>query len=318
MSPTPPLHVVAALIEDAEGRLLVAQRRPGQQDAGLWEFPGGKVEPGEHGAEALARELHEELGLEVTPADCQSFCRYRHRRAAGDIDFELLRVSSWRGEARPREGQALRWLRPMQLRSLPMPGADRPALARLLLPPLMAISPEPGPAPQPVLAALEATLASGLRLLQLRAPLSEPEALAELARAFGQRCTACGAQWLIHGDWALAEALGADGVHLPARFLWALRKRPLPRRYWVGVSCHDAEELALAEALGADYVTLSPVQATPSHPDASPLGWDRFAALCATSPLPCYALGGMSAQDLPRSREHGGHGIAGIRGLWRG
>jgi 8-oxo-dGTP diphosphatase len=81
----------------------------------------------------------------------------------------------------------------------------------------------------------------------------------------------------------------------------------------VGASCHDAEELELAARLGADFATLSPVQATASHPGAAALGWDRFAQRVAAARLPVYALGGVGPDDLPRARAAGAQGVAGIR-----
>ena len=103
------------------------------------------------------------------------------------------------------------------------------------------------------------------------------------------------------------------GVHLRAAQLRELRERPLPRSAWVGASCHDAEELALAVRLGADFATLAPVCATASHPGAMALGWERFAALAADAQLPVYALGGVGPDDLQRARDAGAQGVAGIR-----
>jgi 8-oxo-dGTP diphosphatase len=85
----------------------------------------------------------------------------------------------------------------------------------------------------------------------------------------------------------------------------------------VGASCHDTAELRAAEALGADFAVLGPVQATPSHPDSRPLGWNDFEALVRGSAIPVYALGGVMRSDLDRARARGAHGIAMVRGAWR-
>ena len=95
-----------------------------------------------------------------------------------------------------------------------------------------------------------------------------------------------------------------------------LTERPdLP---WVSASCHDAEELTLAERLGADFVVLSPVLPTPSHPGAAHLGWSRFAEMIVDYPLPVYALGGLHADDLAQARGCGAHGIALKSAAWAG
>ena len=106
------------------------------------------------------------------------------------------------------------------------------------------------------------------------------------------------------------------GLHLSARALAALGERPGLADDLVGASCHDAEELARAAALGLDYALLSPVRATASHPGLPPLGWTRFAELVDPAPLPIFALGGLAPADLSDAFRHGAQGIACIRGLW--
>ena len=112
------------------------------------------------------------------------------------------------------------------------------------------------------------------------------------------------------------EIVTSDGVHLPARVAASLTQRPLPRTRWVGVSCHDANELAHAAAIGADFATLSPVFETPSHADAQPLGWEHFEELVADAAIPVYALGGLEADDIDAAQMAGAQGIAAMRGLW--
>ncbi|MCA1979682.1 MAG: thiamine phosphate synthase, partial [Thiobacillus sp.] len=89
-----------------------------------------------------------------------------------------------------------------------------------------------------------------------------------------------------------------------------------PDAAWVGVSCHDAAELAHAAALDADYALLSPVLPTLTHPGAPTLGWETFAALAATSPIPVYGLGGLERDDVALAQSHGAHGVALLRGAW--
>jgi 8-oxo-dGTP diphosphatase len=124
--------VVACALIDADGRVLIAQRPPGKSLAGLWEFPGGKLEPGERPEESLIRELHEELGITVKEACLAPLTFASH----GYPDFHLLMplyvCRRWEGTVASREGQALKWVRPNSLRDYPMPPADEP-----LIPPLI-------------------------------------------------------------------------------------------------------------------------------------------------------------------------------------
>jgi 8-oxo-dGTP diphosphatase len=119
----------------------------------------------------------------------------------------------------------------------------------------------------------------------------------------------------VNGDAVLAEQAGADGVHLTSAQLKRLDQRPAAGL--VAASCHDAEELARAHALGADFVVLGPVQPTPSHPGAAGMGWNGLGALLQDCPLPVYALGGLEPGDLERAWECGAHGISMMRGAWR-
>jgi 8-oxo-dGTP diphosphatase len=95
-----------------------------------------------------------------------------------------------------------------------------------------------------------------------------------------------------------------------------LRTRPLPADRWVAASCHDAQELAHAASIGVDFAVLGPVLPTASHPHAAALGWEGFAELIATVPLPVYALGGVGPGDLVAARRAGAQGVAGISAFW--
>lgn len=126
------LLVVAAALIDADGRVLIAQRPQGKQLAGLWEFPGGKVDPGERPEQSLIRELAEELGITVKE-DCLAPLTFTSHAYE---DFHLLMplyvCRRWEGMVQSREGQALKWVRARNLRDYPMPPADEPLLPALV------------------------------------------------------------------------------------------------------------------------------------------------------------------------------------------
>ena len=125
------LLVVACALVDADGRVLMAQRPAGKPMAGLWEFPGGKLHAGEAPEAGLIRELREELGID-TEASCLAPLTFASHAYDGfHLLMPLFVCRVWRGQAAPREGQALRWLRPRELRDLPMPAADRPLIPAL-------------------------------------------------------------------------------------------------------------------------------------------------------------------------------------------
>lgn len=311
----PPVEVVAGVITDARGRILLARRTEGRDLAGLWEFPGGKREPGESPEAALARELHEELGIEVeigAPLVAVPQ-RYPHKR----LRLDVRHIRTWRGSARGHEGQALAWVPPARLASYPMPPADIPVVAALLQPDRCLVTPDPAGDGRGWLRSLDQALQAGIRRVQLRARDSRPGDWERLAGDAVELCRRAGADVLLNGDVALAARLGV-GVHLQAAQLRGFGSRPLPGGQLVAASCHDADELALAEALDCDFAVLGPVRPTATHPGAPTLGWDGFATLREGVSLPLYALGGMKPADIDTARRHGAQGIAAIRGLWPG
>jgi 8-oxo-dGTP diphosphatase len=297
------IEVAAGVLTDPQGRVLLMQRLPGKHLAGLWEFPGGKIEAGETVARALLRELDEELGIEVLDAAPLISLPWRYPEKS--VRLHACRVTAWRGEPRAREGHPLLWVGLRDMDVAAMPPADAPIVAALRLPAYYVIASSP-----PV--ALEGFSRRDGALWQLRMPETDRDEVGRVAQQAMAGNPRFRERLLINHDIGLARELRA-GVHLKAAQLRELRERPLPRHSWVGASCHDAEELELAAALDADFATWSPVCATASHAGAKPLGWERFAQLVADARLPVYALGGVGPDDLNDARACGAQGVAGIR-----
>ena len=312
MSQTPITEVAAAVLTQPDGRVLLAQRPVGKAYAGYWEFPGGKVEPGESLGTALARELHEELGIVVTRA-CRWITRvFEYPHATVRLNF--FRVFDWQGEPHPHEGQIFSWQLPDAVEVTPLLPANSPILKALSLPPVLGISHAESLGVDTFLARLDVALHNGLRLIQLRDKTLPEEARLQLARETVRRAHPHGARVLVNGPLELARAAGADGMHLDSSAAAQLTARPDCE--WVGVSCHDDAELAHAATLGADFALLSPVLPTLTHPGAATLGWDVFSTLAAASPIPVYGLGGLGRDDVTLAQSHGAHGVALLRGAW--
>jgi len=308
----PIVPVVAAVIVGDDGRILMAQRPRGKVYAGYWEFPGGKIEPGETPAGALARELHEELGIEVERAYPWITRRYAYSHATVDLHF--FRVVKFRGELDAREAQAFLWQTLTAIDVDPILPANGPILAALRLPSVYAITNAAEVGQKPFLRALAHRLQTGLGLIQVREPQLSAERIVPFASEVIAIAHAAGARVLVNEDAELAERCRADGVHLKATQLRSLTQRPpFPL---VGASCHDARELDLAVRIGADFVVLGPVVPTLSHPGATTLGWQRVERLIRGFPLPVFALGGMQVSDLDAAWACGAHGIGMQRGAW--
>ena len=308
------MHVAAAVILRPDGQFLLAQRPAGKVYAGYWEFPGGKVEPGESARAALKRELHEELGIDVDRAYRWITRDYDYPHASVRLHF--YRVVEWHGTPHGKEAQCFAWQSSGSLSVKPLLPANGPVMRALRLPMVYGISNAADLGSEGFVAALERALDAGLRLFQLREQqLSKADFRALAVRSI-EVARRHQAQVLINGDVGLAAELGADGVHLRAAQLAELSSRPqVPL---VGASCHNAAELERAVRLGADFVVLGPVLRTPSHPEHACIGWRHFSDLIRDYPLPVFALGGMGPGHLNAAWRAGAHGIGMLRGAWCG
>jgi 8-oxo-dGTP diphosphatase len=306
-----------------DNSFLLAQRPSGKIWAGYWEFPGGKIEPGETPYHALVRELREELGITVTTAYPWVTRVFAYPHATVRLNF--FRVTAWSGELHPHEGQQFSWQRPLslalspegereQVLVAPLLPANAPILRALSLPTLYAISNVRELGEDEFMRRLEAALHNGLRLVQLREKDYSRAELRALALKMLPLIRQHDARLIINADVELAREIGADGVQLTSAQLAELSVRPDVE--WCAASCHNAEELRRAEALGCDFALLSPVLPTQSHPGAPHLGWENFAAIAAGSSIPVYALGGLQLGDMETAWQRGAHGVALLRQAW--
>jgi 8-oxo-dGTP diphosphatase len=310
------LHIAVGVIRDAGGRILISERKADCAYAGQWEFPGGKCEQGEPVETALARELLEELGLQILSA--RPLIRLSHRYPDRYVLLDTWEVTAWQGRAEGREGQRIEWVTPAGLEQYPMLAANRPILRAAQLPPHYLITPEPSlDNLDGFITALAHSLKAGVRLVRLRAPALADAPYQSLVRACLPHCQQHAARLLLDRRPEWVESLGADGLHLSATAFAEFTRRPLARNYLLATSCHTTVELEKAVACDADFAVLGPVQATVSHPQAKPLGWIGFAQAVGDLSIPVYGIGGLGRADTVESWHYRAQGIAAIRGLWQ-
>lgn len=310
-------RVSAAVIFRDDGReYLLAQRPPGKAYAGYWEFPGGKVETGESFAQALVRELQEELGMTVTamtPWITRHFV-YPHAR----VEIRFFRVAAWTGDLHPHEHTGMTWLETRgmaggkdleQMPVSPVLPANTPILRALALPPVYAVT-------NAGAVGVDAELARVARarpmLVQVREKTLSDSDRRDFARKVIDIVHGYGGYVLLNGCADDVLAVGADGVQLTSAALMACEQRPdLPL---VFASCHTPAELLKASSLGLDAVVLGSINSTPTHPDQAPLGWENFARMIEGCALPVYAIGGMTVADVAEAQARGAQGVAMLRG----
>jgi 8-oxo-dGTP diphosphatase len=314
LSERPIVPVAVAVLQRPDGRVLLAQRLAGTPYPGYWEFPGGKLEVCESPREALTRELHEELGIDVVRAAPWLTQRYLYPHA--NVELAFFRVFDWRGEPHGRNGQAIAWQTPGALDVAPLLPANTTILRALELPPVYGISMADEMGEEAFLVRARRAIDNGLRLIQLREKNWPGDRIAKLAEQILSIARPARARVLLNGDAALARALACDGVHWPAATLLDARARI--EGMLCAASCHDRAELEHAMVLGVDFAVLGPVAATPTHPWREPLGWAHVEALLHGTSIPVYALGGLNAADLETAIDRGAHGVALRRAAWKG
>ena len=303
-------EVAVAVFLKPDGTFLLSSRPEGKPYPGYWEFPGGKIEPGETVLQAMIRELVEELNVTITTATpwITFMMFYTH----ATVRLHCWRVTAWDGEMRGLEGQNFEWQRLDALTVAPtLPGCG-PILKALALPDVYAITNAAESGTQNYLSQLERALGNGLRLVQIRERDMPGDELELFSRDVIRLAHAHGAKVLVNSDMDLALRVGADGIHLTSAQLVACRTRPdFPL---AAASAHDRGEINRAAELALDFVVLGPVKPTLTHPGKAPMGWLRFAEIANAAPLPIYALGGLTGEDITVAIEHGAHGVAMQRG----
>jgi 8-oxo-dGTP diphosphatase len=297
-------EVAAAVIERQGGDFLLACRPEGKPYPGYWEFPGGKIEPGEDAREALVRELKEELDIAVREATPWITRVYAYTHATVRLHF--FRVTAWDGEPRPLEDQGIAWQRPGAPTVAPMLPANAPVLSALALPAVMVVSSATDSTFDQWILGLSGCLAGEKVIVQVREKGIDPLRVQHLLSRTLARADPFGVPVVVNSD--CGHFPQAHGVHLTAAALAKADARPGERI--VGASCHTRAELEKAAALGLDYALAGPVKPTASHPGAPGIGWDAFAVLVAGLPMPVYAIGGLVRGDLAEARRHGAHGVA--------
>lgn len=307
------VHVAVAVIVNDCGEVLIARRAEHQHQGGLWEFPGGKVEDGETVLQALQREIREEVALDVLAAE--PLLQVPFSYPGKQVLLDVWRVTVYAGTALGCEGQPLRWVPLHAIGEFAFPAANRAIVTALRLPERLLVTGEFTSVADCVQRVERALLGHAVGGVVLRAHQLDPRQFVACARALQPLCSSQGALLLLNAPPGF-DLAGADGLHLTASRLLACQERPLPSGLLLGASCHNREELQHALAIGVDYVTLSPVLPTRSHPGAPVLGWEGLRALLQECPVPAFALGGLCVADLAAVKASGGFGLSAISAWW--
>ncbi len=319
--------VAVAVFITADGRFLLSSRPHGKAYAGYWEFPGGKLEPGESVRDALVRELEEELNVVID--ECTPWFSFKMTYPHATVRLRTWRVTAWHGADQRgmhgMEGQSFCWQRLNDIAVSPVLPGCLPIFRALSLPTTYTITNASEQGAESYLQHLRASwgnhAANGTpdgafvssdsahkHLIQIREKNMPEAALRQFATDVTAIARQHNALVLVNSDVELALAVGADGVQLTGNQLARLTARP--PLAWVGASAHSRDDVLRAAELKCDFVVVGSVKPTDSHPGQAPLGWPAFAEMVRDSPIPAFAIGGLLPSDFNQAAAHGAHGIA--------
>ncbi|MDW3096320.1 MAG: Nudix family hydrolase [Gammaproteobacteria bacterium] len=305
-------RIAIGVVENSQKKILVSKRKMGTHLEGCWELPGGKVALKESFKMALRRELSEELDIQVNSTS--KLIELKHQYDDRQLHFQVFNVNGYSGVVRSVEHQELQWVDYSQFSSLDFPAANRAILDAISLPRSYMI------ADQDVLknqltSIVRYQLESGISLVQYRANNVSKQTYIANAKQLREMCMQFEAKFITNCELDWVAEINPNGIHLNSARLYEVCKNLSTHNgmEFFSASCHNAEEVDMANTLGVRSVLIGSVNKTHSHVDASTLGWPQFGRLCFMANSPVYALGGMSVNDYENAKVHGAQGIAAIR-----
>ena len=306
------INVAVGILIDSNKKILLAQRPKSRSWSGWWEFPGGKLEKNESPREALSRELKEEVDIDIV--NCEKWVTRNYSYEEYNVTLYFFKVTQWNGKLIPKESQKLLWIHPCEANKDTILPPNVFILNALSLPTQYGITNISETPKEIFLIQLINQLEQGLKIIQIREKNLPLEELKKTTLEIIRICKSFSVKVILNSSIELANDLNANGVHLNSIELKKFTKKP--KNMIVSASCHSEDDVQIAQDKGIDFVVLSPVNKTKSHPKIVPLGWEKVLNITSKFDIPIYALGGMKKSDIDNALDSGAIGIASQRSIW--
>ncbi len=301
------IRAAVGVLQQKDGKILIAKRQKGQLMAGFWELPGGKIEADETPKNAAIRELREELGIEVEALSLHKTMQQKYQNRI--VELHIFNIEKYQNQPAGIEGQTIAWSSINLLKNYQLLPTMKAFIASITLPKKYWITPSKNHQSTEWLAKFEQKLRQNIRLIQLRSKTALDECfIKELSR----KCQQHSVKLLLNTPDKTFTQTYVDGFHLTTSELLKLSHRPCSDDKFLGASAHNLDDAKYAEKIGADFIVISPVQPTKTHPNAIPIGWENAHQVANSLNIPVYFLGGMGEKDLAKTIELGAQGIAGV------
>jgi len=301
------IKAVVGVLRNESGQLLIAKRQDDQFMPGFWELPGGKIENQESREDAIVRELKEELGIKVEAVSLHQTMSHQYDDRL--VELSIYNINEYQGLAKGIEGQQIKWIMPNDLYNYELLPTMKAFIDGITLPNKYWITPSSNHQSADWGKKFKQKLSSDITLIQLR---SKNELAKDFIQNLHNQCKKHNIKLLLNTPNKTFNETYCDGWHITTNEMLKLNKRPCDENKLLGASTHDLDEALKAQAMGVDFVVISPVQATQTHPDTVPIGWEVAIEVVNKLNIPVYFLGGMTIDDLDRTLEIGAQGIAGV------
>ena len=302
------IEVVVGVIHNDSKEIFISRRKKNQFMSGYWELPGGKVENNEDLSSALKRELFEEIGIKIEKYNLIQTIQQQYPKRI--INLSVYVIEKYSGTPVGKEGQDFSWCSIEKFKEYKLLPTMWKIIKRLSLPKSYWITPDNHNS-NAVFEECNQRLYEGIKIIQLRSKSQLDKAYID---NFNKLCQLNQAKLVLnmpHIDFDEP----CDGWHLTSIELMTTSTREFPDDKLLGASAHSLIEAKHAEKISVDYISLSPINETPSHPQTQILGWEKASEIIIQCKVPIYLLGGMDKDSMDKALSIGAQGIAGIRGV---
>jgi len=302
------IKVVVGVVHNNSKEIFISRRKKNQFMSGYWELPGGKVENNEDLSSALKRELFEEIGIKIEKFSLIQTIQQQYPKRI--IDLSIYVIDKYSGTPVGKEGQDFSWCSIEKFKEYKLLPTMWKIIKRLSLPKSYWITPDNHNS-NTVFEECNQRLSEGIKIIQLRSKSQLDKAYID---KFNKLCQLNQAKLVLnmpHIDFDEP----CDGWHLTSIELMTTSTREFPDDKLFGASAHSLIEAKHAEKISVDYISLSPINETPSHPQTQILGWEKASEIIIQCKVPIYLLGGMDKDSMDKALSIGAQGIAGIRGV---
>ncbi|BBB23418.1 7,8-dihydro-8-oxoguanine triphosphatase [Isorropodon fossajaponicum endosymbiont JTNG4] len=301
------IKAVVGVLRNKNQEILIARRKKEQFMGGFWELPGGKIEAGESKEQAIIRELKEELDIQVNQLTLHQTMMHKYEDRT--VQLSIYNINEYQNTPLGIEGQAISWVDVNELNNYKLLPTMKAFISSITLPNKYWITPSSNHQSDEWMAKFNQKLTQDTTLLQLRSKIElDHSFIAELHN----KCKQNNIKLLLNTVNKTFDENYCDGWHITTAEMLKLSKRPCADNKLLGVSTHNLVEALKAQEMGADFVVISPVQATKTHPNTLPLGWNSAKKVVDKLNISVYFLGGMALKDLEKTRQLGAQGIAGV------